>query len=357
MTIENPGRRLLAALALLCTTLFMAGPATATPERELVILTWSDYMDPELVSAFERQHQARVRFVYFESDELRDDLLVNSDGRGYDLICVNGRMLQTYADRGWLQPLDDSLIPTRRLIDPRWTDAFPAAAEYGLPYFWGTMGIAYRSDLLATPLTRWSQLLDPPQALQGRIQLVKDSRDLMAMALKSLGHSVNDTDPQVLAQAEELLFRQRPHVRDYSYVAMTGDSSLVTGDTLAALMYSGDALMLAEFNENIVYVVPEEGTVLWVDYFAVARHAREPALAMQFLDFMNTPEHAARQAEFVYYATPNRAAEALLPAEFREDPVIYPSAEVLARSETYRPLPPRAQRRYNQLLPQLTGGE
>ncbi len=329
--------------------------AQAAQTNELVILTWSEYMDPELVKQFETQHKARIKFVYFESDELRDDTLVTADGQGFDIICSNGRAIKSYVKRGWLEPINDQQVPHRKNIDPRWLNAFPQANEYALPYFWGTSGIAYRKDLVKTPIISWKQILKPAAELKGKIVLVKDARDLMMPALKSMGKSTNTTDRKALEQAKDLLLAQKPFVKDYSYVALTEDSALVKGTALAAYTYSGDALVLAEHDENITYVVPEEGTILWVDYFVVSKASKNKKLAMDFLNFINEPKVAAQMAEFVYYASPNKAAEKHLPQDFLDDPVIYPDKSLLDHGEFFRELPPRTQRSYNNILPHIVG--
>jgi spermidine/putrescine transport system substrate-binding protein len=333
----------------------MTSMVQAAEPQELVILTWSEYMDPELVQQFESQNNAIIKFVYFESDELRDDMLVNADGAGFDIICSNGRSIKTYAKRGWLEPIGARQLPNRKHIDPRWLNAFPHASEYAVPFFWGTEGIAYRKDLVKTPITSWKQILKPAAELQGKIVLVKDARGLMMMALKSLGQSINTSDRKILKQAEELLLAQKPHVKDYSYVALTEESALVKGTALAALAYSGDALALAEHDENIAYVVPQEGTALWVDYLVVSKASKHKKLAMDFLNYINEPKVAAQLAEFVYYASPNQAAEKHLPEDFLNDPVIYPDKSIIDRGEFYLELPPRTQRSYNNILPQIVG--
>ena len=170
---------------------------------------------------------------------------------------------------------------------------------------------------------------------------------LLGMALKALGHSANSTDPAATKAAEQLLLAQKPYVKTYNYVALNENSALVSGDIVAAMIYSGDALMVQEFDENIQYLLPAEGGNIWVDYLAVVESSRNKDLAWAFINFLNQPEHAAQLAEYVYYATPNTAAEKLLPQEFLEDPVIYPSKEALARSEFHTPLPPRAVKKRN----------
>jgi len=326
----------------------MAGDYTPpSPKKTLVILNWSEYMDPELVEEFEQQFNAEVSEVYFESDELRNDMLLESDGAGYDLVMTNGVTLDLYRKRGWIAPLDLDKVENYRHIDTHWLDAFPASTGYAVPYFWGTLGIAYRADLVEKPLTSWMDILRPAKALQGRIGMIEDSRDLLGVALKALGYSANSTDSSEIQAAEALLLQQRPSVKSYNYIALSEESTLVSGELVAAMAYSGDALMLQEHNEDITYVLPSEGSTLWVDYLVVMSKSQNKELAWAFLNFINQPENAARMAEYVWYATPNKSAEKLLPEEFLNNPVIYPGREALVKSEFYRQLPPRVTKKRN----------
>lgn len=165
------------------------------------------------------------------------------------------------------------------------------------------------------------------------------------MALKSLGFSANSAEPKELAAVERLLLKQKPYVQSYDYIDVSEVSPLVTGTVVASMMYNGDALAVADFDANIKYVVPEEGGTLWVDYLVVFEKSEKKDLARAFVDFLNEPENAAKVAEYAYSASPNQAAEKILPAEFLADPVIYPPADILARCEVLRLLLPRAERR------------
>lgn len=324
-----------------------------TPKRELVILNWSEYMDPGLIREFEAAFQVDVKEVYFESDEMRDDILVETDTEGYDIVVVNGATLRLYKLRGWLAPIDAAKIPSLRHIDQRWMKLFPESEGYAVPFAWGTTGIAYRSDLLKEPITRWRQFFEPVEELKGKITLIKYSRDVIGMALKALGYSANSTDPAELDEVEELLLRQKPFVESYFYPSLTKDSAMVSGVISAAMMFSGDALALREFNPDLTYVLPEEGGNIWVDYFTIIGKSANKDLAFEFIEFLNQPANAARLAQQVYFATPNRAAVALLPEEFLQDPIIYPSQEALAKSEIYTVLPPRAMKRRNLIFSKL----
>lgn len=346
-------KRFFAFVVLVLTLAMPGGAAWAETPSELVVLTWSDYMDPGLVEKFERHYKAKVKFVYFEDDDGRDAMMINSDGKGYDLVMLNGLSLDSYQRRGWLAPVDQVQIPNLAHIDPRWRDAFPSAYGYAVPYFWGTIGIAYRADLVSQPLKKWSEFFNPPEEYRDKMIVMATSIDVIGMALKSLGYSANSIDREELEQAEQQLLKQKPFVKQYSYISVLEDSALVTGEVRAVMVFNGDALMLQAHNENIQYVLPEEGSSVWVDYLSVLNSSSRKLLAYDFLNFMNQPEHAAQQAEFVYYATPNQAAEKLLPKEFLEDPVVYPSQQELARSEFYSTLPPRMTKLRNKMMNDL----
>jgi len=330
-----------------------ATPPGDIPPETLVFLTWADYLEPGIVAEFEKEHGIKVQLTYFESDDGRDEMLTASDGQGYDLAVVNGLMLRAYAERRWLAPIPRQGIPNLRHLDARWREAFPGAGRYGVPYFWGTLGIAYRSDLVPEGFASWSDFFRPGESLRGRIAMLRSSRDVLGMALKSLGHSANSDDRGAVRQAGKLLEAQKPYVRSYEYVSLTEESALVTGEIWASLMYSGDALMVQEHDENIRYVVPREGGNLWVDYLTVLQSSPRKDLAAKFLDFLNRPEIAARNAEFVYYATPNTAARSHLSKEYFENEVIHPDEDVLSRSEVYRELAPRTQKTVNSVFSQL----
>jgi spermidine/putrescine transport system substrate-binding protein len=329
---------------------FMLIPASVfgqSPQRELVLLNWSEYLDPALVEKFEQTHNVKLREVYFESDDLRDEVLLETDGAGFDLAVVNGIMIDTYRKRGWLAAATSEQIPNLKHIDDHWLKTFNGARGYAVPYFWGTLGIAYRADLVERPPESWMDLFKPAEQLRGKLAMVESQRDALGMALKALGYSANSIDSRQIGEATELLLAQRPYVKSYSYLVLDENSALVKGDVAMAMMFSGDALMLQEYHDAIQYHVPREGGNIWADYLVVMEGSRNKDIAYAFIDFLNEPEHAVQLAEFVYYATPNKAAEKLLPEEFLEDPVIYPSKEVLARSEAYTPLPARAIKKRN----------
>ncbi|MFD2191450.1 polyamine ABC transporter substrate-binding protein [Pistricoccus aurantiacus] len=319
-------------------------PVQAATATELIFLNWADYMDPEILEEFEQRTGITVKQTYFETDAARDELLVETGGRGFDVAVIDGTSIRILAKRGWLEPLDETDIPNLKHIDPRWRTTHEEAEVYSVPYFWGTLGIAYRQDLVPFAVSSWMDLLKPPEVLNGRIGMISDTRDLIGAALKALGYSLNSTDEEELKEAEALLQAQAPAVRTYNYISLDENSALVNGQVAMSMMYNGDTLTIQEHHDEIAFVLPEEGGNIWVDYLSVLSASTEKAAAKQFIDFLSEPEIAARLAQYVYYATPNQSAEKLLPAEFKSDPVIYPSEKALEKSESYQRLPARTQK-------------
>lgn len=319
-------------------------PAQAVESTELTLLTWADYMDPEILAEFEQRTGVAVKQTFFETDAHRDELLIATEGRGFDVALIDGTSIHILARRGWLEPIDETGIPNLKHVDPRWRAVHEKASEYSVPYFWGTLGIAYRQDLVPLPVSSWMDLLQPTEKLHGRVAMVSDTRDLIGVALKALGYSLNSTDTQELKEAEVLLQAQAPAVKTYKYVSRDENSALVNGEIVMSMMYSGYASMVQEHHDEIAFVLPKEGGNIWVDYLSILSASTNKAAAKQLINFLNEPAIAARLAQYVYFATPNLAAEALLPAEFKSDPVIYPSGEALEKSETYQRLPARTQK-------------
>lgn len=176
----------------------------------------------------------------------------------------------------------------------------------------------------------------------------------MGTALKAKGYDLNNTSPEALAQAEQLLIEQKPHVQGYRNFRLDQQSLLISGEVVAAMAYNGDALALMEYHPELRFVLPKEGSSLWVDFFAVSAASRQAELAYKFLEFINEPEMAARNAQFLKFASPNTLAKTILPDCFLSNSSIYPPVEYLKKSEFYKRWPPRVMKRATNLYMQLS---
>ena len=361
----SPRRRgagcLLFSLALLGASFFIVPPSgqAAPPRknvRELVFLSWPDYMDQGLIKKFEKQQGCRVRQVYYETEEEQERLLSLTNGKGYDVVLVSMINGLSYLNRKWLAPVDAARVPNLRHIDPAWGRLAPELMRHAVPFSWGTMGIVYRKDLFKGEVRGWKDLLVPQEGLRGRILMIKDLRDAMVPALKMLGYSVNTRNMEELDAAEKVLLGQRPFVKKYGYPALDKKSPLVKGAIWMAMVYSGDAVTLQELHNNIAFVFPEEGTSLWLDNLVVLESSPNKELAMDFINFLNEPENGARLAGHIFQATPNLAAKKLLPQEHLRNTIIWPDEKIMVGAEPYAPLPPRVQKRYNSIFLKASEG-
>ncbi|WP_130471522.1 polyamine ABC transporter substrate-binding protein [Candidatus Magnetaquicoccus inordinatus] len=322
--------------------------------EELVLLNWEEYMDRGLLDAFEKESGIHVREVFFETEEARDALLAQTGGEGYDLVVVQAKDIQAYAHSGWLTPIPADKIPNMKHIGAKWRATYPEAEQYGVPWLWGTLGIGYRPDLLKREVSSWMDLLQPANELKGRIMMLSDAIGMRTIAMKALGYSMNDVNKKVLEGSADLLRKQKPFVHTYGYMGLGEKSPLITGQYWMALMFNGDAITLSKMEPNIAFVVPKEGTLLWVDCFTIAKASKKKEQAARLINFLHQPKNAARLAETVHFASVNEGALPFLSAEHRNNPIIYPPQEVMGRSEFPKNLPAKVINQFKSLHTELT---
>ncbi|HEU4329230.1 MAG TPA: spermidine/putrescine ABC transporter substrate-binding protein [Roseiflexaceae bacterium] len=317
---------------------------------ELRMFNWQDYIDPQVLADFQAEYGVRVTLETYQSNE---ELLVRLEENPgvYDLVVPGAFMADQLRERGMLAPLDRTAIPNLEhvgLVYQRtWSDP---QGSYCAPYMWGPSGVAYNSDLVAEP-TSWGALLNPVPALHGKVSLLDDQREVLGAALRYLGYSVNSASADELSRAQTLLAQNASHIRYTSDTDAIVDG-LVSGELAIAHIWPGIALQAAARQPSIRYVIPREGTAMWQDCMAVTRDAPNPYAAHLFINFLNRPEVAARNATSLKYATTNTTAFPLLPPELKNSPALYPDPEVMLRLERVRPLGP-VQQRYDRAWSEL----
>jgi spermidine/putrescine transport system substrate-binding protein len=339
MKAANRLSMFVAALSLAVTLL----PSSAVAQK-LNFLSWPDYIDPELLEKFEAQTGIDVVTQQYISDEHRDSLLGESKGKGYDIILVNGLVLENYVRKGWTSALPKGYADKLPMIDKRWWQAYQAAEWYAVPYFWGTLGIVYRSDLVEKPVTSWGQLLQPSASLRGKVSVLDSSRETIAMALKAKKYSLNTRSSEEMDDALKLLENEFGHYQSHPPMDAVTTSKLISGNLHAAMMYSGTALTLQRLDTRIEYVVPKEGGSIWVDYLVVSSKSKNKQAAWDLIEFLNEPEHATQLAYYLYHATTNNEALGMLDDNFLSNKTIYPEKKALEKSEILRPILARHKR-------------
>ncbi len=322
-------------LALFASAFAILAPTSASSSEPKVLrlLTWEEYISPAVLAQFTRSTGVKIEPYYFNSDGERDALLVGQDGANYDLILVNGLAIDSYRRRGWIRTLDLQRIPNVKNVDTKWRQSFAGADTHAAPIFWGTLGIAYRADLVKTPITSWAQLLQPSKELCGRINMGGDARDVVGSVLKAVGASLRAPTLQDYRKVESLLRSQKPCVADYEFVGVSEDDPLVIGSVVAAMTYNGDAQRMREMAPGIRFVMPKEGGIIWTDFLAISSKSRAPQYAADLLNYLLAEEQLLKMATYAQYASASERVTRRLPAELRGNHDIVPTAAQLLNFE------------------------
>lgn len=316
-------------------------------KNSITIYNWGEYIDPDLLKQFERETGIKVIYETFDSNEGMMGK-VEQGGTAYDISMPSEYMIEMMVEKDLLLPIDYSKIPNVKNIDPYFLDLpFDPNNEYSLPYFWGTLGIAFNPTLLdGQTFESWDNLWDP--TLTQQVTLVDSARESIGMSLNSLGYSLNSTSLAELNEATNKLKTLNPNVK-----AVIGDEVtqlMVNGEAAIALTWSGQAADMMAENEDIDYIVPEEGSNLWFDNMVIPRTAKNIDGAHAFINFMLDAEVAAQNADYVGYSTPNLAALTFMDADVINDERFYPDEETRNHLEVYRNLGLEMLGQYNELF-------
>lgn len=295
----------------------------------LSVYNFGEYIDTAVLDEFEREHGVDVIYeTYSTNEEMLAKL--KAGGNKYDVIFPSAYMLEVLIAEGMLSPLDHSKLPGYKNIDPMFKGlSCDPDDKYSVPYFWGTVGILYNSQLVDEPVDSWWALHNLKYF--GKVIMFDSMRDTIGLTLKMLGYSMNSVNPKEIDQAKDALIRQKPMVRSYEIDAYK--DSLLSADAVMSMAWSGDAFMIISERPEFRYVIPKEGTGVWVDYMAIPANARNKDMAHKFIDFLLKPEIGLKNVEAVGYSTPNSAVKELLPEEIRNNKAAYPEGNVFEGSE------------------------
>jgi spermidine/putrescine transport system substrate-binding protein len=303
-------------------------PPTFDPKPEAKTLNfynWTDYIADDTIPNFQKQTGIKVTYDnYSSNDELFNKLSAGSTG--YDIVVPTDAILVKMKHAGLLEPLDLTLIPNVKNLDPRFTTAaYDPGNQYSIPWQWGTTGIGYDKTKVAGDVTDWDALMLP--AVKGKSSFLDEARDAFAMALFALKKDPNTTNDDDLDAAKDYLISLKKTVKQ---ITSDYQDPLKGGELLMAQAYSGDVFTIQADNENIEYVIPTSGAFSWVDSMAIPKGAKHPKNAEAFMNYILEPKVGAALTNYVYYGSPNKAAEPYINKDILDNPLIYPSAAVLA---------------------------
>ena len=330
-------------------------------DRVVNVCSWGEYIDESLIDQFEEETGIKVNYQTAESNEVLYSQL-SMGGVDYDVIVPSDYMISQLIEEDMLAELNYDNIPNFEKIDDRFKNlSYDPENKYTVPYTWGTLGIIYNTAKVQEPITSWSAMFDPQYA--GNVLLINNSRDALGIALLYLGYSVNTTDEAEIQEAYQLI---ADAVKNGVYQGKVMDEvfqKMEGGNAAIATYYAGDYLSMLENNEDLAYVVPEEGSNWFVDAMCVLKTSQHKEEAEAWINFMASTEANLRNMDYIWYASPNAEALETYPAYYEEtygeplDPALYeimaPSQEVLDRCEAYLVLPAETRTLYNDLWTQL----
>ena len=296
------------------------------------VYNWGDYIDPSVIKDFQEEFNVKVNYNTFTTNE---DMYVSikKGGTSYDVAFPSDYMIERMIHEDMLEKINKDNVPNLNNIEDRFLDLeFDPHNDYSVPYMWGTVGIIYNKTMVDDVVDSWDILWN--EKYDGQILMLDSQRDSMAIALKKLGYSMNSRGEKELEKAKEELIKQKPLV--YAYVGDEVKDLMVGKEAAIAVVWSGDAVAMIRNNSDLEYVIPKEGTNLWFDNMVIPKNAKNKEMAEKFINFMQRPEIAAKNTDYVGYSTANYKAKELLPKDITNSKVAYPIDKEIENTEIFK---------------------
>jgi spermidine/putrescine transport system substrate-binding protein len=301
---------------------------------ELNVFNWGDYIDDSVLQEFEKKYNIKINYDTFTTNEEMYVKLKKGGGH-YDVVFPSDYMIKRMIDEKMLEKLDFNNIPNYRYIGHLYRNLeYDPLNRYSVPYMWGTVGILYNKKMVSPAPDSWRVLWNKKYAKQ--ILMLDSERDSIGSVLKMLGYSLNTKDPKALEAAKNALIEQKPLV--LAYVVDEVKDKMIAGEAALAMVWSGDGIYCMQKNPDLVYIIPKEGTNLWVDAIVIPIGTPHKKEAELFINFLCETKIAYRNADYIGYATPHIEARKLLPKELTSNRFAYPQPEDLAKSEVFTDL-------------------
>lgn len=328
---------------------FIYGSSSGTISGEkVVVYNWGDYIDPEVLTMFEEETGIDVVYEEYETNEIMYPK-VQSGAIAYDVVCPSDYMVQRMIENDLLAEINYNNIPNLKYIDDIYMEMskqYDPENKYSVPYLWGTVGILYNKKMVDEPVDSWSILWD--EKYTDSILMQDSVRDAFAVALKSLGYSLNSTDLDELEAAKQLLIEQKPLVQ--AYVIDQVRDKMIGNEAALGVIYSGEALYCQKENPDLEYVIPKEGSNLWIDALVIPKNAQNKKNAEAFINYLCRPDIAKMNFDYITYSIPNSAGRELIEdASMRESNIAFPDISQLKNCETFNFLGDENEIIYNKL--------
>ena len=316
--------------------------------EKLVVYNWGEYIDPEVLTMFEEETGIDIVYEEFETNEILYPK-ISSGAIAYDVICPSDYMIQRMIENDLLSEINFDNIRNLKNIGKQYLEQsrqFDPENKYSVPYCWGTVGILYNKMMVDEPVDSWSILWDPKY--KDNILMQDSVRDAFGVTLKYLGYSLNSIDLDELTEAKNLLIEQKPLVQ--AYVIDQVRDKMIGNEAALGVIYSGEAIYTQKENPNLEYVIPKEGSNIWIDSWVIPKNAEHKENAEKFINFLCRPDIALMNFEYITYSTPNEAARELIEDEsIRNSEIAFPDLSKYDNLETFQYLGTEADQVYGNL--------
>ena len=302
-------------------------------EAKLNFYNWDTYIGENTLDNFKEATGVDVTMDLFDSNDVLFAKF-KAGNPGYDVIVPSNDFVERMTKADMLLPLDHSLLPNKKNIDPAYINVeYDLQRKFSMPYTWLVTGIGYRKSKVSSPPDSWKVLFDSPE-YAGRIAWLSEAGDMFRLYGKYLGKSVNALTPADIATIERMMIKQKPNVKKFH--EDDGQDLLLKGDCDVVLEYNGDMAQAMVEDKDIDFVIPKEGSQLNSDNLCIPKGAPHPKNAHAFINYILDANVDKHITETILYPTPNTAARKLMPDSYQNNPVIFPSAEALAKCEYAR---------------------
>lgn len=313
-----------------CSPKEAAKPGAGGEEAKLNFYNWDTYVGETTLADFKKASGVDVNMSLFATnDELFAKLKAGNPG--FDVIVPSNEFVTRMAQADLIMPLDHAKIPNLKNLDPSFLDpAFDPGRKYSMPYTWLVLGIGYRKSKVSGVPDSWKWLFDSDK-YKGKIALLSESADLVRLCAKYKGHSVNAIPPELVAEIGAMLIKQKPFIK--AFHEDNGQDMLLAGDVDLVLEYNGDIAQVMKEDPDLAFVVPKEGSLINSDTLCIPKGAPRPENAHKFINYLLDAQAGAEISKTILYPTPNAAAKALMPEDYKNNPVIFPPADIMAKCE------------------------
>ena len=323
---------------------------------EVVVYNWGEYIDPDTLDQFEEETGIHVVYDEFETNEIMYPK-VESGTSNYDVVCPSDYMIQKMIENDLLAEINFDNIPNVKNIGKQYFEqskGFDPENKYSIPYCFGTVGILYNKTMVDEPIDSWDVLWDEKYA--DNILMQDSVRDAFMVALKRLGYSMNTTDEAQVKEATQTLIDQKPLVQ--AYVIDQVRDKMIGNEAAIGVIYSGEAIYTQRENPDLEYVIPKEGTNVWIDSWVIPKNANNKENAEKFIDFMCREDIALKNFEYITYSTPNTAAQANIEDEdIKNSKISFPDFSEYSNLETFDYLGVDGDNLYNEYWKQVKSAD